>query len=151
MAVIECVFTYDQKKGTVSQEVHVLRLEDSDTLTFVTHQADLVLRAETHFDPMGLQRGDFAPVKYTPPVKARKKDTAKKFVVYYHGDQGSVACGRLVATPAATAAHATKTGPGSATSYEATTTPVSGTGNSVLQFQAWPDAIGQTVPDGGGG
>jgi hypothetical protein len=133
MAVIECVFTYDAKNQKVLQEVHVLELEASDKLTLVTHQPDLILQAEHDFKLMNLEKDDFAPIKYTTVVRPTN---VPKFAVYYHGDQGKMACGHLVAAKATAA---------SAPATPATT----GYGNS--QFQAWPKAAGQTVPDGGPG
>jgi hypothetical protein len=139
MAVIECVFTYNEETQEVLQEVHVVKLEASDTLTFVTHQKGFTLQSELNFPLMDLEVGDLAPVKYTNSV--RSTDGVPKFVVYYHGDQGKFACGQLVAPPPVVA---------KATAMASSGVPVTPAYGS-QQFQPWTNGAGQTVPDGGPG
>jgi hypothetical protein len=92
MAVIECVFDYDEKTGKVSQVIHVMGLEPSDKINFVTPYKGLTLVTEEDCPVLNLKKGDYAPIRWTrkPPKTGRK---VPKFVVYYHGPQGHFKCG----------------------------------------------------------
>jgi hypothetical protein len=94
MAIIECVFEYDENTEKVSQVVHILGLDSHDEIKFVTPQQGLALECEEDFPLLHLKTGDFAPVKHTSQVPTNQ---APKFKVYYHGPQAKFQCGELTA------------------------------------------------------
>jgi hypothetical protein len=93
MAVIECVFNYDETTGQVSQQIHVLALDDYDKVQFVTQTPGLMLKAEVNLPALGLNAGDLAPIRYTTAV--RETSGVPILEVYYHGTVSQFACGEL--------------------------------------------------------
>lgn len=93
MAVIECVFNYDEKTKKLSQVIHVLKLDPSDKINFVTAYPGLTLKTEEDCPLLNLRKDDYAPVRFTTALPETNKIT--EFKVYYHGPQAHFACGRL--------------------------------------------------------
>jgi hypothetical protein len=92
MAVITCVFHYDEDNG-VSLVTHVITVDVHDKIQFVTDTPGLTLKAENDFPLLDLKKGDYAPVRYTNNLPTT--DGAHEFQVYYHGDIVKLSCGTL--------------------------------------------------------
>ncbi len=123
MAVIECVVNYDAKNG-LTQVIHVLKMDEYDKINLVTQTPGLTLVCERGFDPLGLEAGDYAPLRYTP-TEARATGGAQKLQVYYHPEPLKFKCGPLVQTNEA--------------------------GNPKYDVHTWPNAEGLSAPGGGPG
>jgi hypothetical protein len=92
MAVIEVVYNYNDA-GDVIREIHVISMDDSDKIRFVTQTPGLTLKAEVDIPFLDLNAGDLAPVRFTTAV--RQTQGVPVFSVYYHGTIAKFACGEL--------------------------------------------------------
>ena len=95
MAVIECVFNYDETTKKVSIVTHIVTVEPHDRLNLVTQTPGLTLQAEEDFDHpfLDLKKGDLAPITTTTTAEATKG--VDNFAVFYHGQVAKFACGYL--------------------------------------------------------
>jgi hypothetical protein len=94
MAVIECLFNYDENTGQVSIETHILEIDKHDKIQFVSNTPGLALESEDGFAPLNLKKGELAPVRHTQ-VKIPAVNGGRLFKIQYHGPQGHFACGYL--------------------------------------------------------
>lgn len=95
MAVILCVFSYEkeEEKTKVLQEIHVMKLDENDKLLWVTKDKDLALQLEEDFEPLYLEKDDFAPVAHVAKTPETEGKSVQRFEVYYHGVQAKFKCG----------------------------------------------------------
>ena len=95
MAVIECVFNYDETTKKVTIVTHIVEVEPHDRLNLVTQTPGLTLQAEEDFQHpfLDLKKGDLAPI--TCSTAAEPTAGVPDFDVYYHGPVAKFACGYL--------------------------------------------------------
>jgi hypothetical protein len=72
MAQIEFVVNYDAS-GKVTVQTHVLKLDDTDHVRFVSTDPNVVLHAEGPFPQLKLEKGEEVPVQHVSNPAVRKR------------------------------------------------------------------------------